>query len=78
MSSSTAESEIATRRLTMTFDSRQLLNFKELKALIGLSRTTIWRLEKRGEFPAHVKLGARRIAWHRPAVYRWIDLRLAS
>lgn len=55
-------------------DELELLNFKALKALIGLSRTTVWRLEKRGEFPARVMVG-RRVAWRRTEVYRWIYAR---
>lgn len=56
----------------------ELLNFKALKVLIGLSRTTIWRLEARGEFPARVKAGGRCVAWRRHDVYQWIYARPAA
>lgn len=52
-----------------------LLTFKQLRALLGLSRTFIWRLQRRGEFPAHVKVGRRRIAWRRADVEQWIASR---
>jgi prophage regulatory protein len=56
----------------------ELLNFKALKVLIGLSRTTIWRLEARGEFPARVQAGGRCVAWRRHDVYQWIYARPAA
>ena len=33
---------------------KELLNFNDLRALTGLSRSTISRLEKRGKFPKRI------------------------
>lgn len=30
-----------------------------------------WRQEKRGRFPKRVKIGLRRVAWHRAEVLEW-------
>lgn len=37
----------------------------------GLSRTTRWRLEKRGEFPARVKIGPNCVAWRLSELIEW-------
>jgi predicted DNA-binding transcriptional regulator AlpA len=41
----------------------------------GLSRTTLWRLERQGEFPARVRLGANSVGWREEEIARWIDTR---
>jgi predicted DNA-binding transcriptional regulator AlpA len=41
----------------------------------GLSRTTLWRLERQGEFPARVRLGLNSIGWREDEVEHWIDTR---
>ena len=43
--------------------------------LTGLSRTTLWRLEGQGEFPARVRLGANSVGWREEEIARWIDTR---
>ena len=53
----------------------RLIDFKELKAMIPLSRMHIWRLERQGEFPPRLKLSARRVAWRLSAVLAWIETR---
>jgi prophage regulatory protein len=39
---------------------------------VSLSRTTIWRLVKRGEFPPPIQLTKGRHAWSAEAVQGWI------
>ena len=41
----------------------------------GLSRTTLWRLERQGDFPARVSLGVNSVGWKEEEVARWIDTR---
>jgi prophage regulatory protein len=43
--------------------------------LTGLSRTTLWRLERQGEFPARVRLGLNSVGWLEEEIARWIDTR---
>jgi len=38
----------------------------------GLSGTTIWRLERRGEFPPHVRLSPGAIGWLESDIEAWI------
>jgi prophage regulatory protein len=44
--------------------------------LVGLSYSTVHRLEKAGNFPARRKLSAGRVAWRLSEVQAWIDGRL--
>jgi prophage regulatory protein len=40
---------------------------------VPVSRATLWRMVKRGEFPAPVKLSRNITAWHVEDVIRWIS-----
>ena len=53
-------------------------NRKEVIALTGLAQTTIWRMERAGQFPARITLAARRVAWRRAEVDAWIETRQAA
>jgi prophage regulatory protein len=44
-----------------------------VEALSSLSRTTIWRLVKRGDFPAPVRLSPGRIGWRRSSLATWME-----
>lgn len=49
-----------------------ILRPKEVAHLIGLSRTQIWNLEQRGEFPKRKRLGARATGWTREDIEQWV------
>lgn len=49
-----------------------LLRQKEVSKLTGLSRTTIYTLIQRGDFPNSIKLSTRRVAWRRGDIWEWI------
>ena len=50
----------------------------ELRRLIPLSDTTIWRMERKGIFPRRILLSAKRVAWHRREVLAFVALRMAA
>lgn len=50
-----------------------LIRQKEVSKLTGLSRTTIYTLIQRGDFPNSVKLSTRNIAWRRGDIWEWIN-----
>jgi len=52
-----------------------ILNAKQLVNKIGLSRTTIWRMENRGEFPKRIALSPRRIGWIVEEIEEWLMTR---
>jgi len=52
---------------------RQVLRPKEVIREYGLSRTTIWRLERAGNFPKKVRLGSRAIGYLRQDLEGWLQ-----
>lgn len=60
----------------MEIDERQLLKIGDLKKLIPVNRSTLWRWQRAGLFPAPVKLvGGRSIAWRGADILAWLDSR---
>jgi predicted DNA-binding transcriptional regulator AlpA len=59
-----------------TFDSTQdkIVRSKEVQALTGLSRTTLWRLERAGKFPARFALSTSNVGWRLSDIQEWIRL----
>jgi prophage regulatory protein len=41
----------------------RLLRLDSVMALTGLSRPSLWRMEREGRFPKRQKIGARAVAW---------------
>jgi prophage regulatory protein len=51
----------------------RLLQYTDLCRLgIDYSSTQLWRLCKSGQFPAPIKLGARRNAWRESDIEAWL------
>jgi len=48
------------------------LRWRELKQKVGLSRTTIWRLEQSGDFPRRRRLSPGIVAWLSDEVDAWL------
>ena len=53
----------------------RILRPREVCRAIGLSRTTLWRKAKGGDFPAPVRLGPNSIGWRDSTVQEWLDNR---
>jgi len=41
----------------------------------GLSRTTIWRMEKKGRFPGRVQISERNIGWYSDEIMDFVNQR---
>lgn len=50
----------------------KVLNTKQVSEITGLSKETIWRMRKRGQFPTDIKIGARGIGWLQSDIETWI------
>ena len=50
----------------------QILRLKQVKAMTGLSRTTIYRFMSINEFPKQIKLGPKSSGWLIDEVDEWI------
>ena len=58
--------------------SKRMIRRKELEKKIGLSATTIYYMEKRGEFPLHFMLTPRCAVWDEQEVDAWLAARQAK
>ena len=56
----------------------RIVSPKTVMAKTSLSRTTIWRLARKGDFPPYVKLSPNRIGWSLQAVDAWLSARQTS
>ena len=45
---------------------------------VGLSDTTIWRLERAGKFPKSIRISAGAVAWREADIEAWIAERIAA
>ena len=53
----------------------RFLRIDEVIDKVGLSRPTIWRLERAGEFPKRRQLGKKSVAWLEQEVEEWLASR---
>jgi prophage regulatory protein len=54
----------------------RLLRFGEVRQRTGLSRSTIWRMERSGIFPRRIKVSVNVVAWREDEVDAWIVSKL--
>lgn len=52
-----------------------LLSRRSVEAITSISRSSIYRLLKAGEFPTPVRVSANRIAWREADIRLWIEAR---
>jgi len=52
-----------------------ILDESKVEELTSLSRTTRWRMERRGEFPKRVRLSPGRVGWRQAEIEAWIRSR---
>lgn len=57
-------------------DDIAMLRIDQVRALVGLSRATIYAKVKDGSFPRPIKLSLNAVAWQRVAVKAWIEERV--
>lgn len=58
--------------------TQKILRIREVQELTGLSRPTIFRLRKAGQFPSAVQLGTRAVGWKSGDIEGWIANRPLS
>lgn len=54
----------------------RILPWSQVKVISGLSRTTVWRLQKTGDFPASVQVSRNRVGWRQSDILAWRKSRL--
>ena len=58
--------------------SDRFLRDREVGGKTGLSRSTRWRLEKRGDFPKRIRISPGAVAWRESEIDAWIENRHTS
>ena len=53
----------------------RIIRANEVQEMTGLSRTTLWRMENKNEFPRRVSLGGNTVGWKLREVQDWISNR---
>jgi prophage regulatory protein len=53
----------------------KVIRQKAVVEMTGLSRTTLWRLERQGNFPKRRRLGPNSVGWHEVEVLAWLESR---
>ena len=57
---------------------QHILRLPTVKAITGLSRSTIYLRMSEGSFPRQVNLGSRAVGWLASEIAHWIEEKLAS
>lgn len=53
----------------------RVLRLNEVCQLIGVSRHTIWRHRRDGDFPKPIRIGRQCLGWRAGQIEAWIDSR---
>jgi prophage regulatory protein len=55
-----------------------LMTIQQVTEATSLSRTTIWRLQQRGEFPKGIKISEARVGYSVAEINKWIEKRVSE
>ena len=55
----------------------QILRRKDVESMVGLSRSTIYKLMNQGLFPKPIRLGPRAVGWRISDIENWINQQAA-
>ena len=56
----------------------EFLRWARVRQLTGLSRSTVWRLEKAGQFPLRRQLSANSVGWSWVELQAWMQSRTVA
>ena len=45
----------------------------ELANILSISKVTLWRMEKEGNFPTKIQIGTRSVGWLRKDIEKWLS-----
>lgn len=62
--------------MARTHETTRLIRLEEVRRLSGLSRSHLYALIQRGEFPSPVKISIRAAAWVSREVDQWVRARI--
>lgn len=58
-------------------NNQKILRIAAVKDCTGLSRSTIYLMISKGEFPKNVRIGAKAVGWVDSDLQSWIESRIA-
>ena len=58
--------------------SLKILRRKDVEEIVGLSRSTIYKLMSTGAFPSSIRLGPRAVGWRLSDIEAWIEFRASD
>jgi len=58
--------------------SLKILRRKDVEEIVGLSRSTIYKLMSTGAFPRSIRLGTRAVGWRLSDIEAWIEFRASD
>ena len=68
----TNEKGVSSRHERLEAIPLKFLRFSAVRERTGLSRSTIWRLERLGVFPKHRRISANAVGWLEQEVNEWV------
>lgn len=74
-SESAAQQPPSDREARLSRVPLRFIRFNAVRERTGLSRSTIWRLERRGVFPKHRRLSLNAVGWLEAEVDEWVQSR---
>jgi prophage regulatory protein len=61
-----------------TTSGKRVLSQQAVLNRVPVSRTTLWRMERAGDFPRRIQISANRIGWLEADVDAWVEERKSS
>ena len=58
--------------------SLKIFRRKDVEEIVGLSRSTIYKLMSTGAFPRSIRLGPRAVGWRLSDIEAWIEFRASD
>jgi prophage regulatory protein len=58
-------------------NNQKILRLQAVKEWTGLSRSTIYLMINKGEFPKNVRIGAKAVGWIDSDLQSWLESRIA-
>lgn len=76
MSSHSIQAVQAAHAETPPLQRDRIIRIAGVEDLVGLKKSTIYKLAQQNEFPAPVRIGARATGWSEAAVLKWVQERI--
>lgn len=64
--------------MSQQFEGPNFLRLPAVLERVGMSRAQLYRLMRAGDFPPHVNLGLRSVAWVDRDIDAWIEARIRA